>query len=793
MTSAKGAYMPSSQGGLHAHDGGGYAGRPHHHYTQQQQQQQQQRKAKPFSAFDAQAREGVAEIIAAGGRSKANGPFDPNDSDEEDSGAGIDSDDPTNTAMFLDDSEEKELRGVLPGTPQAYRRLGQVTAKSISRQKDSQTPGRTQTRASAMPQLGSSGSSAGRNLRYANNVSPSKKGRHDEDVVALGSAAPVRPAARPSEPVLRPREPAVPLSVQKLRASQKAGRILDRIKGTTPLFDARIAPKGSVMPLQFGVPASQRPHVNIEPEFEKNEFSPIVFSKQGRPKRQPAAAALRLEDLAREMPAIDEAEDEGRKTPENKPRVPAAGTPYNLLRALSERSNESRIVERPPAPPSVDADRGYSQLKELSGSAFMRTPEKQPTLNLLGDTPPSIPRERLDSLRKFFRAHSSAAQGRQDNEFGKDRPEHRATSRKDANSFLISFDNFDSQQQLQQSSEALAPLNTSTLSQISSIRHSDGTMTNFLHSPSPLRPMKVPADQLSPPPLLGDDSGSLLSLLPDASARGREQDPSKPVPFLLNQIWKQQQEQREKQAAGDNSNLIDLSSRLNMSIHALNNGLRGQLRQSGDGAALMGQEELDSVARAVETVGAELNQSLVSLMPGPNEYHEALSPGRRGLSAIAESELEDQVKTLRETMLETKDIVFAIQRELDQQKQGHSSDDSKLDDIVRLLGALDMRLHMLEGRQRLDQTPQRANLGSVKMYAGSAPQQQDIISRIGQGIAYCLGRYPLMLLGALFIILLSELLVIGGFGSSVQTVRVLGRHALDEMKRHIIVLPQSPS
>ncbi|KAJ2332263.1 hypothetical protein GGH92_008979, partial [Coemansia sp. RSA 2673] len=61
-------------------------------------------------------------------------------------------------------------------------------------------------------------------------------------------------------------------------------------------------------------------------------------------------------------------------------------------------------------------------------------------------------------------------------------------------------------------------------------------------------------------------------------------------------------------------------------------------------------------------------------------------------------------------------------------------------------------------------------------------------------ISYSLGRYPLMLIGALFIILLSELLVIGGFGSSVQTVRILGKHAFDEMKqRFVVVLPQPPS
>ncbi|KAJ2488654.1 hypothetical protein IWW37_004633 [Coemansia sp. RSA 2050] len=707
MTSANDSYRPPGQGGSNAYGSGGYAGRPHHQYSQQQQRQQ---KARPFSAFDALSRDGIADIITTGSHRKLDDPFNPDDSDEGIDDAGMESDDPTNTAMFLDDSEEKELHGVPPGTPQAFKKLGQLTVKSISRQKDSQTPGRTQTRASVISQLGKSGS-AGRNSRG-----------------------------------------------------------------------------GSILPLQFGVPGSQHHRVNLDPEFDKNEFSPIVFSKQRKAERQ-SATAPKLEDLAREMPALDEEEEVEQKTPETKPRMPTVGTPYNLLRALSERSNESRLAERPPAPPSIDADGGYLQLKQLPSNALMKTPEKQPTLNLLGDTPPpSLSRERLDSLRKFFREQSSAMQGPSETGSGKAKV---VTTRKDNSNLLISFDTFDHQNQ--HSNEALAPLSTSTLSQISSIRHSDGTMLNFLNSPSPLRPLKLPADGLCSPPLLGDDSDSLLSLLPDASSRGRDQDLSKPVPYLLNQIWKQQEEHRERQAAGSSGNLIDLSSRLNMSIHALNNGLRGQLMQSGGGTASVDQDELDFVTRAVEMVGTELNQSLASLRPGPNNNRDDLSPGRHGLSTIAESELEDQVKTLRETMLETKDIVFTIQRELDQQKQGQSSDDSKLDDIVRLLGALDMRLHMLEGRQRLDQAPQRSNLGSVKVYAGNGPQQQDIISRIGQCIAYCLGRYPLMLLGALFIILLSELLVIGGFGSSVQTVRVLGRHAFDEMKRHIAVEPHLPS
>ncbi|KAJ1796963.1 hypothetical protein LPJ59_003433 [Coemansia sp. RSA 2399] len=120
-----------------------------------------------------------------------------------------------------------------------------------------------------------------------------------------------------------------------------------------------------------------------------------------------------------------------------------------------------------------------------------------------------------------------------------------------------------------------------------------------------------------------------------------------------------------------------------------------------------------------------------------------------------------------------------------------------------------MRLHMLEGRQRLEQnaslTPQRSNIGSTKVYASNRQhgsvqgqgqnqnRQQDIISRIGQLAVYCLNRYPLMIIGALFIILLSELLVIGGFSLDMQSMRGLGQYALEEVKRHIPAPPQPPS
>ncbi|KAJ2610394.1 hypothetical protein EV177_003992 [Coemansia sp. RSA 1804] len=65
-----------------------------------------------------------------------NGSAEPGDGyfNDEDVG-GVESDDPTNTAMCLDENDEKELHGVAPNTPMAFEKLGQLTAKSISRQK----------------------------------------------------------------------------------------------------------------------------------------------------------------------------------------------------------------------------------------------------------------------------------------------------------------------------------------------------------------------------------------------------------------------------------------------------------------------------------------------------------------------------------------------------------------------------------------------------------------------------------------------------------------------------------
>ncbi|KAJ2378440.1 hypothetical protein IW150_000801 [Coemansia sp. RSA 2607] len=54
-----------------------------------------------------------------------------------------DSDDPTNTAMILEENDEDELKQIPPGTPMAISKLSQLTVNSIRRRRISQTPGRT--------------------------------------------------------------------------------------------------------------------------------------------------------------------------------------------------------------------------------------------------------------------------------------------------------------------------------------------------------------------------------------------------------------------------------------------------------------------------------------------------------------------------------------------------------------------------------------------------------------------------------------------------------------------------
>ncbi|KAJ2501940.1 hypothetical protein GGH96_001466 [Coemansia sp. RSA 1972] len=641
--------------------------------------------------------------------------------------AGIDSDDPTNTAMFLDDSEESELKSMVPGTPLAYKQLEQVTQKSISRQRDSQTPGRPQNGTSAIAQSRSSRSS-----RYANDESPSKRGKNQ--LAAQTGIPMLTPAVR------RPNVGVEPQSVLQIRSSRRASNILDRIKQAPQaqysiLDKLKQASADSTNSHDAGH-AMRNVQTGVDPSFNKNEFSPFLFSKLARVQNKVSRAAEpRQADVC--------------KTPETKPRRYGPSTPYNMLRALSEKSSESGSAPRVSGEASSSKALGAGDSKALGSDPFMSTPVKHDGVMTSETATRTENRERIESLRRFFDKHMGDLIPSETEDEAK-----AVVPDRDRGDMLISFD----------AGEQTAQVPCmSRISQMSSIRQSDRA-DELLQSPSPRR---APCT-LEPKAINAADSAS--SLLLSFTSR-HDHDLSKPIPFLLNQI-----EQQDAEWTGDKSNLIDLSSRLNTSINALNCGLREHLAR----ATAADVVAADGVAAKAEPASAK-----------PVATNSCVEGGDQ--ASASEIELKGHVDTLRKTMEETKSIVSSIQAELGQQRQGHASDDAKLDGIARLLGALDMRLHMLEDRQRLDQTSQaspisrRTNTGSTKIHPTNS--QIDILSRLGQFIVYCLSQYPLMIIGALFIVLVSELVYISGIRLDAQMLEY-GRYALGEVKRH---LPQPPS
>ncbi|KAJ2630373.1 hypothetical protein H4R22_002713 [Coemansia sp. RSA 1290] len=669
-----------------------------------------------------------------------------------------DSDDPTNTAMFLDESEEDELKDVAPGTPQAYKQLGQLTVKSITRQRVSQTPGR--------PTNGTRDSkpSISRNSRYVNVESPSKKGKnHTDSSSAMPMLTPAPQARLASERI--PKDTTVPESVRRIRSSRRASNILDKIKHASP--EPKTDNSGPLVDLRTVV---RNPRTGVNPSFDKNEFSPLL-SKLNKLKEQSAGHA----PLWNQKPLEGFGADDGCKTPESKPRRYGPGTPYNMLRALSEKSTESGSNSRRVSGSSRAREDGAANGGDFGADPFMSTPVKQNKHKSSNSAPRTENRQRIESLRKFFDEHKHELMVNDTMDDAKSTP----VPTRNRGDLLAELD---SEQQQCNDTEASDP---SRISQVSSIRHSDAAAVDeLLRSPSPLRPKKPFELNGAATDEAANSASSLL--LSFNSKQGN--DPLKPIPFLLNQI---EQQQQDPQWTGSRSNLIDLSSRLNTSIYALNNGLREHYMRSSEAVP----EQLAEPAGGEAT--RDTNKPPVAETADGERLVDATLKAN-----TSQSELEGQVETLRKTMEETKQIVFAIQSEIGQQRQVHVAEDTKLDDIVRLLGALDMRLHMLEDRQRLDQSmnnstanspmARRTNAGSTKIHPNNT-QAQDLLSRLGQVIVHCLSRYPLMIIGALFIILISELIVISGVRLDVYSLNGYGRYALDEVKRHMSMPPQPPS
>ncbi|KAJ1883508.1 hypothetical protein LPJ57_000007 [Coemansia sp. RSA 486] len=635
--------------------------------------------------------------------------------DNNDSDKGIESDDPTNTAMFLVESEEKELNEIVPGTPQAFSKLGQLTVQSINRQRVSQTPGKTPLQRSATKDENSNGRSSNKSKSHSSSYgSPSKRGKVLQ-TDSLGAPVPVfQLPSPPKESIVKTEGLSTPKCVRIINSSRRAEMILDKIKASERIVEIPAAKRES--------PVGERRRTPIKPTFERNEFAPIGFPS--------LVSKGNISDKMSEHQHTEQPKNIGRQ--QKNLLDSAAGTAQNIDNYLLQTPPKKGAAARnssgnPETPITVEQIRRLDQLRN-----FIKTSERQPQEFAILGTPAQAARRKSEADQTRLDSYKSRSDNKPNRVF-------------DIQDRQVPRFNLPEQQDM----TAINLIDSMSFSQISSI-----------HEES-----------------IGPEEGNNESqqhLLLSYTSHRHDEDSSKAHGARLRQRQLAHRDTAVKDAdhgtgflATCGPNIMDMSLQLTRSIAALDGGLWTQLQrqpgaETGAGAGAGDNAEaahLGAVADAVERANTELVQS-------PADEDGQASP-------IRNSELESQVKTLRETMSETKEIVFSIRQELDQQKHGQRSDDTKLDDIVRLLGALDMRLHMLEGRQQQQQQslkaqPKAASSGSIKVAAempAQQVQQQDIVSLIGHLFVNCLTRYPLTIIGSLVIILVLELLTISGLGS----------------------------
>ncbi|KAJ1648369.1 hypothetical protein LPJ64_000318 [Coemansia asiatica] len=677
---------------------------------------------------------------------------------DDDSDVGIESDDPTNTAMFLVESEENELKQIVPGTPQAFSKLGQLTVQSINRQRISQTPGKTPSHRGT----GNHGSASRRSSSKSNNGSsksfistedsPSKRGKAAQ-IESLGPPVPVfQLPSPPKEKMASANGANVPKSVRILNSSRRAEMILDKIKASEKTAERPAVPKASS-------PAEQRKRMPIKPDFERNEFAPIEFpilvaSNKGNnasgKQSEHQSADSSLMPLNKEKAAASS--DKSAISKDSRVGEPQREQQEgNVFSSTAGSANEQAdyLLQTPPPKKSASLRRAgdipktpiTEQMKRIKQlRTFLSKPEKQSQQFTILGTPAQAARRMSEADRTRL-------------VLGKSPSENRSNGISDSLSAQVP--KFSLPLAEQQDMSAINLIDSMSFSQISSIHEDSIEHEEDNHASQQQHQLLLSFSSSRH----GDSSGNR-----DIAHQHRGTEIA---------AYRGSGSQETSHV-----NLMDMSLQLTQSIAVLDGGLQSQLqlqlqRQSGPGAP-----ELSEVADAVERANIELDQNPVN---------------ENGLAThVRSDELEGQVKTLRETMTETKDIVFSIRQELDQQKHGQHADDSKLDDIVRLLGALDMRLHMLEDRQQqsLKANPTKASSsGSIKVAAAKPAsqqkqkQQQDIFSLIGLLFVNCLAKYPLRIIGALFIVLVLELITISGLGS----------RAMYELKNYLPVPPAPPS
>ncbi|KAJ2785918.1 hypothetical protein GGI15_001758 [Coemansia interrupta] len=667
--------------------------------------------------------------------------------------ASIDSDDPTNTAMFLDESEERELEEVLPGTPMAFSKLGQVTVQSIRRQRISQTPGRTPriTGTSAGNPLSARskserGSSSSKKHYVDDMGSPSKKGKQAPVESLESLMPPLQLNYSQSRPMPKAASASkIPQSVEVMNKGRRATLLLEKIKNGPLTTGIPSPPKDADV-------AQQRKRTPIKPHFERNDLEPIVFSRLMTTANRGSASSSPV--------AVG-----------SKQQTPDIPTPSLIPRASPVKAADAVSAG------STTGNSTAAALTNMGGNSNpMHTPQKKPADNgALIDlrTPRTEQRKRMDSMMRFFGMDNSQTPPK----FVYETPKAKRTPRTKTEAASIVCETL--------SDHAASGMLTSSLENLAQLSpiHTPAKKGNIIDtisfaqsddehgSTSGLESMDLAAT-----PML------LLSFASQNNDGDQRDDTSalQRVPFDLGQEYDRPSHDSLNESSC--ADLIDMASRLSQSVVALNSGMHGQLL----GVASIDAGELTTVTEAVERANAGPVRSL-------GDGGCCISPSQSGSyeSQDSNTEFHDQVRLLRDTMAETKEMVSAIRCELDSQREEHSSERSKIDNVARLLGALDMRLHMVEGQQRqINKTQSSAtSSGSTKVpKPAESPSQvqmprKDAVSSIGQTVAHCLNTYPLFVVGALFIVLVSELIFISGIG---------GR-AFGEFKRYIPMPPQQPS
>ncbi|ORX73705.1 hypothetical protein DL89DRAFT_289436 [Linderina pennispora] len=293
-------------------------------------------------------------------RTNASDSFGDNAFDNSDNNS--DSDDPTNIAMFLDEADEHELQGVTPGTPMALEKLGELTAKSISRQKRRQTPARSN----------GTGSLLRRSSQYSDAGSPSKRGKESNLASLMDNIASITTptAISRSRGAQAENDEEPTQSVLRIRSSHRATGILDRIKGSSEALAAA---------------TTVNPH--------QTPRAPIFIT--GTPIRAPGSTQLSDDEsqfLSASLDSIgpsrqqQETQDDQLKTyqtPATRSGAPRGTNSYRHVRALSDRSSGFSASNE-----SIEDD--YE--KPLPISQYMRTP----------NTPRQRHNERMGDLRRFY-------------------------------------------------------------------------------------------------------------------------------------------------------------------------------------------------------------------------------------------------------------------------------------------------------------------------------------------------------------------------------------------------------